>query len=439
MALSVSASFQKSLSSLAADESPILAVRICPPPQSAGTRRPYHLALLIDASGSMDGERITAVKRTLHLLVDAMMDDDRLSLIKYESIATTPVSAVCITAETRTTIHAAVDTLYASGGTNMEAAIQQLHSLPSPAADAVFLLTDGHVNQGIASSTGLLRLLAAAVPAGTPVNTLGFGAEHNSRMLRDMSVRSRGSYTYADAAELLPAIIGDIMGGLVSEFGRNAALSIPAGWECMEYGAEAAASSYGIGTLICEKPQWAVLKGPVGTTTPPDITLTWTTEAREERQGVVIGDTISAVEVNEQHLRAKVATTFAQITELLEAYRSEEAKTVLETLGRDLDASVAHDRPFVLQLRAQVDEMLESVVNLLAPPPPPGFHGGLIRAGNMMGPPPMGPMLSRLASNTATLGVQRGYLSQEDPNTNVFSSPGQRHTSRAISANYSQA
>ena len=436
MSLSVSASFQKSLSSLAADESPILAVRICPPPQSAGTRRPYHLVLLIDASGSMDGERITAVKRTLHLLVDAMMDDDRLSLIKYESIATTPVSAVSITAETRPTLHAAVDTLYASGGTNMEAAIQQLHSLPSPAADAVFLLTDGHVNQGIASSTGLLRLLAAAVPAGTPVNTLGFGAEHNSRMLRDMSVRSRGSYTYADAAELLPAIIGDIMGGLSSEFGRNAALSIPAGWECMEYGAEAAAS-YGIGTLICEKPQWAVLKGPVGTTTPPDIALTWTTEAREERQVVVIGDTIPAVEITEQYLRAKVATTFAQITELLEAYRPDEAKTVLETLGRDLDGSAAHARPFVLQLRAQVDEMLESVAVLLAPPP--AFHGGLARAGHMLGPPPLGPMLSRLASNTTTLGVQRGYLSQEDPNTNVFSSPGQRHTSRAISANYSQA
>jgi len=435
MSISASASFSTTLS-----DSPVLAVRICPPPMGEGVRRPYHLALLIDVSGSMDGERIAAVKRTLHLLLDAMMDGDRLSLIQYESIATTLVSGTILAADTRSAIHTAIDTLHASGGTNMESAIRQLMDISSSSVDSVFLLTDGRINQGIASSTGLLRMLSVAVPAGTPVNTLGFGAEHNSRMLRDMSVRSRGSYTYADAAELLPAIIGDIMGGLASEIGRNAHLSIPDGWECMEYGADATVRSYGIGTLVAEKPQWVVLKGASGTTTPPpDLVLTWVVNGVEQTQTIRVDESISAMDTTEQYFRAKVASTFAQITELLETHRYMEAKTVLEALGRDMDASNAHTRPFVLQLRAQVDEMLESVTALHNAPPPP--MGRLHRTPHLDAPL-LAPVLSRLASNTTTLSVQRGYLSQVnggEDESDIFSSQHQRRVAREITANYTQA
>ena len=435
MSVSISASFLKPLS---VDESPILAVRILPPATDERLRLPYHLALLIDGSGSMEGERINAVKRTLHLLIDAMVDGDSLSLIEYNSVATTHASATIVAADTRPALHTAVDTLVASGGTNLESAIQQLGLLTS--VDSVFLLTDGHVNQGISSANGLLRLVTAAVPVGTPVNTLGFGAEHNSRMLRDMSVRSRGSYTYADAAELLPAIIGDIMGGLASEYGRNTQLSIPDGWECMEYGADKTAQSYSIGTLISEKPQWVVLKGAVGTMMSPELMLTWRVNGIAKSQAVVIDGTIPAIDIAEQYLRAKVASTFAQITELLEAHRYDTAKTQLEALGKELDESSANSRPFVLRLRAQVDEMLESVVTLQVPPPLP-MLGGVPRNGRIpLGPPPLlAPVLSRLASNTATLGVQRGYLSQESSNTeenNVFSTPRQLRVARAITGGY---
>jgi hypothetical protein len=436
MSVSVSASFLKPLS---ADESPILAVRILPPATDERLRLPYHLALLIDGSGSMEGERINAVKRTLHLLIDAMVDGDSLSLIEYNTVATTLASATIVAADTRPVLHTAVDTLVASGGTNLESAIQCLGLLTS--VDSVFLLTDGHVNQGISSANGLLRLVTAAVPVGTPVNTLGFGAEHNSRMLRDMSVRSRGSYTYADAAELLPAIIGDIMGGLASEYGRNTHLSFPDGWVCMEYGADKTAQTYSIGTLISEKPQWVVLKGAVGTMVPPELVVTWRVNGIAKSHAIVIDGTIPAIDITEQYLRAKVASTFAQITELLEMNRYDDAKIEIEALGKELDDSSAHSRPFVLRLRAQVDEMLESVVTLQAPPPP--MLGGVPRNGllrnGLIGPPLLAPVLSRLASNTATLGVQRGYLSQESSTTednNVFSTPRQLRVARAITGGY---
>jgi len=442
MSVSISATLLKPLSVLAAEEQPLLAIRILPPSIDESARRPYHLVLLIDVSGSMEGVRIDAVKRTLHLLIDSMVDGDSLSLIQYSSMAQTLAAAQVLSADTRTVLHGAVESMNANGGTNIEVAISELHTLMSSgtAIDSVFLLTDGHINQGIVSPTGLLRLLAAAVPAGTPVNTLGFGADHNSRMLRDMSVRSRGSYTYADAAELLPAIIGDIMGGLSSEVGRNTRLTIPAGWNCLEYGAETGISEYGIGTLIAEKPQWIVLQGPAACTSLPDFTVSWSSNNTALTQTVAIDASIPPMEALEQYLRAKVASTFAQITELLEARNYNDAKTTLDALGAELDSSPAHARPFVLRLRAQVDEMIDSVSNFLSVPALPTF--GVHRMGGFLPPPPLAPMLSRLASNTTTLGVQRGFLSQEhhtEESENVFSTPRQLRVARAITGGYTHS
>jgi hypothetical protein len=143
---------------------------------------------------------------------------------------------------------------------------------------------------------------------------------------------------------------------------------------------------------------------------------------------------ITNIEVAEQYLRARVANTFAQITELLENHNYTDAKLRLNTLGNELDTSSAAARPFVIQLRAQVDEMLESVGLLQAPPPPPIHRMGWLPAM----PTGLAPVLSRLASNTTTLGVQRGFMSQGHDDQNIFSSPRQRETSRAISNGYSQ-
>ena len=43
---------------------------------------------------------------------------------------------------------------------------------------------------------------------------------------------------------------------------RSASLTIPEGWTCLEVSATSGANSYTIGTLIADKTQWVVLKGP---------------------------------------------------------------------------------------------------------------------------------------------------------------------------------
>lgn len=420
--LQTSAALLKPFADLAADEKPLLAVRIVPSAGTDGTtRRPFHLALLIDVSGSMDGERIAAVRTTLQLLVEALHDDDILTLISYQSSASIVAQGAIVTETSRSGLVTAVNNLAANGGTNLESAILSLHRITHPNAtlacegvvppapvDAVFLLTDGFINQGLTSPSALLSLLMAAVPAGTPVHTLGYGADHNARMLRDMSMRTRASYTYADASELLPSIVGDILAGLATEVGRCGHLEITGdGWRCLELGATD--TGYDVGTLIDGKEQWIVLEGPVGVSAPPSLMFSWKTTVTAPLSNTVITvdpDSMTTVLVAEQVARVRVAAALSAATDALEAGSVAPAVAALEALRAELQASTAAETLFVIQLLAQVEEMLETLRRATTH----RTHGGV--AGVVGGSAPnLAPMVSRMASNTVALTCQRGYVS----------------------------
>jgi len=412
------------------EEFQIVAVKILPSARTTFSSS-YHLALLLDCSGSMEGERMSAMKRTLHLLIDGMRDEDRLTIISYASEASIVASAVEV--GSRADLHSCVDELIPDGGTNLEAALLSLHTASRdpafPTIDSVFLLTDGYINQGFTSSTGLQRILTSALKPGTPVNTLGFGSTHNSALLRDMAMRSRGSYTYADASEMLPAIIGDIVSGMENTVGVCGALQIPEGWTCLEMGSKNGV--YSTGNLIAEKPQWIVLRGPPDAVAPT-FTFTYTVNGVIETLSVQIDPVaVPKIEVAEQWNRTLVASVFARVSSLLESGETAAARTVLTELQTSLESSLAKDRTFVVRLRAQVDEMLSTIM--------PSVQDRLQRqrAYNENSADLVSATLSRMASNTAALGTQRGFFttsSRDDPN--AFSTPLQRQRTACMTQRY---
>ena len=477
VSVSVCASALKPLASLDDTDRPIIAVKISPTTNRADgdARRAFHLALLLDSSGSMHGTRMTALKRTLHLLIDSMADQDMLTLIQYDSTANAIATAMVLNEDNRAMLHYGVDNINATGGTNIEASLLMLNSivasLPTTASvDAVFIMTDGHINKGLSTVSALMRLLCASLPTGTPINTLGYGADHNNRLLRDIAVRSRGSYTYADTDELLPAIIGDITGGLEAEVGRNGSFVIPSGWTCLELGASAQThieQEFTIGTLIADKAHWIVVQGPEkrDISTMPPIIFRWTNNGVLYSEVCMVSGAIPSMEISEQRDRVRVATVFAQVTELLERSAIVEGITVLTALGEELDISPAKDRAFVIQLRAQIDEMLETLTLQVRTPTRYPSHTDLPAAcpmqrtrarsvTNLDEGYAMAPVLSRLASNTTALGNQRGFFTMlssrtDDPDNedynnaypqihHTFSGPTQRQVSGRLTEQFTQ-
>lgn len=455
MSVSIQASFLNS-----SDTTPVLACRIRPSTDPTGVRRNFHVAFLLDKSGSMGGSRIEGLKTTLQLFLDAIPKGDIVTFIPYDNKSTVLAEAVVISDETRASLKTAVDGLDANGGTNLESALLLLREAVSqkkdagtqdllhPPIDSLFILTDGEINEGVSASSGLQRLIRGAVPTGTPVNTLGLGDACSARLLRALAEPSRGVYTYADKGEVFPKMVGEVMAGLESEVGRNGRLVLPAGWTCLELGEHTTDAL--VGTLVDGKDEWVVLRGPgsatgvaIGTT----LTFTWSSGGVAQTATCVIDDALPAVTVAEQLARVRVAAVFQAVTEHLEERRIEEARTQLTALNVELGASLAKDTSSVLSFMAQVDENLELLRDQFVAGPFAGPQGPpMMRragAGGPIPPPPdLAPVLSRMHSNTSAVSTQRGFFSRvssNDPGVVTFSSPLQAHTGRTLSSQYSQA
>lgn len=414
--------------------------------KSHETRNPFHMAMLLDVSGSMEGERIDSLKRTLHLLVDHMTDTDKLTMISYNATAKIE-QAAC---SDKTLLRQAIDSLKANGGTNMESAILELAQLNQqrtefPKLNAVFLMTDGEINQGIQTETGLLHLLKTAVPRDVAVSTLGYGHQHNSNLLQALAVRSRGTYTYAEANEMLPTIIGNIACSMEDETVREVRVRVPDGAKCLEYGTVEEGAYY-VGSLISEKEQWVVLEAAENQT---DVTVTWKPYDSEEEQTQVVE--ITNVEeyqedVGEQWIRARAVDCMNRAKQQIATVEE------LQAFDTEIEVSSVRTRPMVIRIQAQIKELIEYMKNQppshfcrLLPPLPAGFIGRQ----HAVVYEPHANVLTRLTSNMTTFAMQRGVLSavpasassqtgcDMDP-IDTFCSPHQRQVSQAMTATFSQ-
>jgi hypothetical protein len=374
----------------------------------------------------MEGSRINSVKRTLALLIESLNNDDKISLIAYQSHATIIFNTLKLTQENRKDILKAIESLVADGGTNIEDALNKLRDIEKP--DSVFLLTDGQVNSGVLSRNGLLRIFHSVISYGTPVNTLGYGSDHNIHLLRDMAVNTCGSYTYAEAEELIPAIIGDIIGGLENTIGTCGKLYIPNNYECYEV-APTTNNCFPIGTIIKDKSQWIVLKSALNTPLPTEICFEYEVCGTIKQIKTNCFQTLNQIDVASQLNRCIVARIFNQVADYIEANNTTEALVRLKEIAKVLEASIAKDTPLSIQLQAQIDDMIEAI------------QTPVIRIQRQVGvssPPVLAPLLSRLVSNTNALTTQRGFIYDESGITHAFSSPLQRLRSEDYATRYSQ-
>ena len=414
--------------------------------------KPYHIALLLDTSGSMDEEGLPAVIVTLHRLLDMMEDGNYVTIITYCEGSTIVTQETCLNKDNRGQLHHIVSSFTADGHTNLESALHALAHVVDEAAvhvDSVFLLTDGHVNSGMIHADRLVMLAQECVvkgspigaPVGTtlprgriPINTLGFGSNHNAAMLRDIALKTHGSYTYADTIDMIPAMIGDIVGGLVDMVGYNCRIHAPVGFKCLEWNStDEPANECFMGHLVAEKPMWALFRPPEGwnLAVPYEqktLAFSYDTSAKTEPSGpqqgylgviAIESEAPNPVMIVEQYERLQVAASFRRVSALLEREQVPQALTELTRLQHHLETSPARATTFVRHLGLNVSDMITRV--------------------NQSPSGSMDSMATRLISNTTTLTTQQGFISRvdsstDDPNeSSVFSTPRQRRTTQALS------
>ena len=196
---------------------------------SAGGRHmPVNVALVIDRSGSMEGEPLEYVKRACSFVVDMLTPEDVLSIVTFEEAVEVIMPARRVTDPGLIKQHIAritpgnttnlFDGLYAGGA--------QAASVPLDGyVTRVLLLTDGEPTAGLKDFNSIVQQVADLKTRGVTVTALGFGPEYNEELMAGIARRSGGNYYYIARPEEIPDVFRREIETVLGVTAKNAKLT----------------------------------------------------------------------------------------------------------------------------------------------------------------------------------------------------------------------
>ncbi len=179
-------------------------------------RPPLNLSLVIDTSGSMEGEPIAYVRDGLMRMLDGLEAGDHISLVTFSTAANIQVEAV--TGDAPELINA-IDAIAASGGTNIYDGLRTGFELVAEhyqegAQNRVILLSDGNATEGITNSAKIVSMAAGYSAQGFGLNTIGVGADFDVELMRTLSEQASGSFYFLED----PAAVQEVFHEEVTSF-----------------------------------------------------------------------------------------------------------------------------------------------------------------------------------------------------------------------------
>jgi Ca-activated chloride channel family protein len=195
-----------------------------PEPATDAARAPLALALVIDRSGSMQGDKLAYAKRSAEWLAGRLRSDDRLAIVDYDDEVRllAPLQAVG-PQHTR-----ALRAMHPGGQTNLSGGWlkgwEQVQG--AEGVRKVLLLTDGLANVGVTDTPTLVGMAAAAQEKGIGTTTIGFGDGFNEDLLTAMADAGGGNGHYAETADAAPAIFAEEFDDLTRLVAQNVSAEI---------------------------------------------------------------------------------------------------------------------------------------------------------------------------------------------------------------------
>jgi len=162
------------------------------------------LALVIDKSGSMGGDKIEMAKEAAARSIRLLRPEDQAAIIAFDSVPQWVMPLTSLTE--RDQLETAIGGIYAAGGTDIyPAAAVGFETLREVDADVkhVILLTDGQ-----SGATGdYLALLERMRAARVTLSTVAIGGDADTALLETMARLARGRYHFAANPRAIPQIL----------------------------------------------------------------------------------------------------------------------------------------------------------------------------------------------------------------------------------------
>lgn len=196
----------------------------------AAERAPLSIAVVLDTSGSMGGEKMEQAKQAVVRLIRDLRDDDEIAFIRY-STDSELVQPLARAGAVRAPLVARVQGLVAEGGTNIAPALRQgLRALSDAGKGRVLrvvLASDG-LDSTRAESEAIARESAGR---GVTISSMGIGLDFDASYMASVARSGHGNFAFVNDGPALASFLRRELEETATTTieGATARLQLPAG------------------------------------------------------------------------------------------------------------------------------------------------------------------------------------------------------------------
>jgi Ca-activated chloride channel family protein len=210
----------------------LLASITAPLAPARNDRMPVNIALVLDRSGSMQGENkfplaVSAVEMALELLGK----NDRFSLVVFDDAVDVLMPSTLATSDAKKRALRALRQVQPRQSTDLCAGwMHGCEQLSEFVADGTIsralLLTDGQANSGETNHEVLAHHAAELNRRGITTSAFGVGADFDERLLRDIATEGGGNFYFVQRADQIADLVTSELGEALEVVMPQASLTI---------------------------------------------------------------------------------------------------------------------------------------------------------------------------------------------------------------------
>lgn len=194
-----------------------------------GQRTPVNVALVIDTSGSMQGEKIRKARDAAVMAIGRLSSRDITSVVTYNDTA--QVLAPATKLSEKEALRAALLELRAGGSTALFAGVSKgagevRKFRDRDRVDRIILISDGIANVGPSSPGELGDLGSSLIKEGISVSTIGLGTGYNEDLMSTLARKSDGNHYFAENATDLTSVFDNELGDVLSVVAQEVTVEI---------------------------------------------------------------------------------------------------------------------------------------------------------------------------------------------------------------------